>query len=84
MRRRRTSRERENFRLVTGDVVERQTMLGRLKSPSRRAGLSRYISAGGTRDTRKDSLFDLRERSLQRFIITLTVVMILWGLFYWL
>lgn len=71
------------FRLDTEDVVER-SLLPRFLRRRHRAILSRYITAGGTRETRRDSISDLRERSYGRFRWALLSLVVIWVLFYFL
>ncbi len=73
--------ERDTFRLDTDDVVEDKSLLdwafGWLRR--RRDVFSRYIAAGGTRDTRgSDGEEALRRRSWHRFGMTLTVLVVIW------
>ncbi len=82
MRVRPSSRHHQNFRLVTADVIEREGLLRRFLGRHNDGVFSRYISAGGTRETRKDSLTDLRSRSTDRLTVAIWVTVVLWILFY--
>lgn len=70
------------FRLDTGDVVERESLFRRLFRRRRRALFSRYITAGGTRETRRDSVAELRERSYGRLLYALSALAVIWLLFH--
>ncbi len=73
--------DRNAFRLDTEDITDGRTLLDWLFGwwMPRRDGFSRYITAGGTRDTRgSDGEEASRRRSWHRFAITLTVVVLVW------
>ncbi len=72
--------ERHAFRLDTDDVVEDRSILDLLFGWvwRRQDAFSRYIAAGGTRDTRGDGEEALRRRSWHRFAITLSILLIVW------
>ncbi len=72
---------RDPFRLDTRDVSDGRTLLDTLFGwwIPHRDGFSRYIAAGGTRDTRgSDGEEALRRRSWHRFAVTITVLLLLW------
>lgn len=74
--------KRDGFRLDTADIIEHPSFWKHLLSDRRRQEeFSRYISAGGTRDTRATELPDsgiAYQRSWRRFSFVITTVIILW------
>ncbi len=73
--------EQHAFRLDTDDIVEDKSLLDWMFGwwRGRRDVFTRYIAAGGTRDTRgSDGEETLRRRSWHRFGITLSIVLLIW------
>ncbi len=71
---------RDSFLLDTEDGAADRSILDWLFGwwRKRRGVFSRYIAAGGTRETRGDGEETLRRRSWQRFIIVFTMALLLW------
>lgn len=68
--------ERDAFHLDTNDVSEGVSFLGNSRNKD---AFSRYIAAGGTRDSRDSKgIEQLLIRSRFRFAIVVTVLIIIW------
>lgn len=72
----------DGFRLDTADITEHPSFWKRLLGDRRKKEeFSRYISAGGTRDTRVQEGPDTgisHERSWRRFSVVIITVLIIW------
>lgn len=70
----------EAFRLDTEDVEEGMSLWERLfrREGRRRDGFSRYIAAGGTRDTREDARIAPVVRSWRRFAWAFAALASIW------
>lgn len=68
--------DRDSFHLETSDINESSSLLG---GGRKKDSFSRYISAGGTRDSRDSKgIEQLILRSRVRFALTLLVLLLLW------
>lgn len=78
--------QRDGFRLETGDVEEGTSFWARALGlrGERRGGFSRYIAAGGTRDTRQEGEEAAETRSWRRFAWAFCAFVLLWLLGYFL
>ena len=78
--------QRDGFRLETGDVEEGGAFGARVFGlrGERRGGFSRYIAAGGTRDTRQEGEEASETRSWRRFACFFCAFLLLWLLGYFL
>ncbi len=79
-------RPTDGFRLDTDDVEEGASFWGRLLAGKgrRRSLFSRYITAGGARDTRQEGEDAAETRSWRRFFWALCALALLWILGYFL
>lgn len=67
--------DKDAFRLQTGDVTEDSSLFS---TPIHRGSLARLLGAGGTRDTREDSEAFPYRRSWRRFVVVLTLLILIW------